>query len=94
MTGPNAHGLLIDARNRRAFIACDIAMDEKTRRVFVAGESGKVSTFIDDDRASQRIQAFLANTAHTVAVDSRDGTVFFPLENVDRKPVLRIMRER
>jgi hypothetical protein len=29
--------------------------------------------------------------AHTVAVDPRDGLVYLPLENVEGRPVLRIM---
>lgn len=115
------HGLLIDARNRRAFIACEgsgtflwldmrtmrvvqgwptgedpdvLALDTKTNRLFVAAESGKVSIFSDDARVAPIVQGYLAPAAHTVAVDSRRQLVYFPLENVGGKPVLRIMEER
>lgn len=115
------HGLLIDARKRRAFIACEdsnsllwvdmrtmrivhtwtvgegpdvLALDTKTHRLFVAAESGVVSVFVDADRVTRLAQAFLAPNAHSVAADSRTQRVYFPLENVDGKPVLRVMEER
>jgi hypothetical protein len=37
-------------------------------------------------------QAKLADNAHSVAVDPRTHLVYFPLENVNGKPILRIMR--
>jgi hypothetical protein len=35
-------------------------------------------------------EGFFAANAHTVAVDSRTHRVYFPLQNVGGKPVLRI----
>lgn len=114
------HGLLIDSRRRRAFVACEdsgsflwidmrdmrivrtwtigedpdvLALDTQNDRLFVAAESGIVSVFLDSDHVTRLAQSFLATKAHTVAVDSRAGTVYFPLENVDGRPVLRIMEE-
>lgn len=114
------HGLLIDARERRAFIACEdsgtllwldmkamrvvagwptgegpdvLALDAKTNRLFVAAESGTVSIFANTRRVMPLAQGFLAPAAHTVAVDSGTQRVYFPLENVDGRPVLRIMKE-
>ena len=114
------HGLLIDARWRRAFVACEdtatflwidmrdmrivqswsigeepdvVALDNQSGRVFVAGESGVVSVFSDRERVMRLAQGYLAASAHTVAVDSRTQLVYFPLENVAGKPVLRILKE-
>ncbi|HKE36829.1 MAG TPA: hypothetical protein VKB39_05330 [Candidatus Baltobacteraceae bacterium] len=115
------HGLLIDARKRRAFIACEdsnsllwidmrdmrivqtwivgkqpdvLALDIKTGRLFVASESGVVSIFADKERVTLLAQAYLGPNAHTVAVNPRTQLVYFPLEDVAGKPVLRIMEER
>lgn len=115
------HGLLIDARKQRAFVACEssddllwidmrtmrimgtwpigegpdvLALDEKDNRLFIASESGTVSVLSNGRAVAPLAQAFLASAAHTVAVDSRDQTVYFPLENAHGKPVLRIMKER
>lgn len=114
------HGLLIDARRRRAFIGCEdngtllwldmktmrvvaglpagegpdvLALDARTNRLFVAAESGTVSIFANAKRVMPLAQGYLAPAAHTVAVDSGTQLVYFPLENVDGRPVLRIMKE-
>lgn len=71
-----------------------LALDDKTNQLFVAAESGNVSMFSDAVRVAPVAQAYLAPGAHTVAVDSRNQLVYFPLENVAGKPVLRIMKER
>lgn len=115
------HGLLIDARRRRAFVACEdsnsllwldlrkrvivqtwtvgdgpdvLALDTKSDRLFVATESGTVSTFVNGERVKPLGQAFLAANAHTVAVDSDAHLVYFPLEDAGGVPVLRIMADR
>lgn len=115
------HGLLIDSRKRRAFVACEesgtlllidmrtmrvvrswdagegpdvVALDDKTNRVFVAAEGGTVSIFSDGGRVEQIAQAYFAPAAHTVAVDPATQLVYFPLENINGKPVLRIVKER
>lgn len=115
------HGLLIDSRMRRAFIACEdnaaflwldmpsmtirhtwtigdgpdvLALDDRRHVLYVAAESGVVSVFSDGLRVERRAQGFLAPAAHTVAVDPQTGRVYFPLENVNGNPVLRIVIER
>jgi DNA-binding beta-propeller fold protein YncE len=115
------HGLLIDDRNRRAFIACEdsatllwldmqtrriretwtigedpdvLALDPGNHRLFVAAESGVVSIFSSGTRVSRIAQGTLAPAAHTVAIDPQTHLVYFPLENIDGRPVLRIMDER
>lgn len=113
------HGLLIEARRRRAFIACEdnatfvwldlntmravkqwqigsapdvLALDRGTNRLYIAAESGIVSIFSDGPAGVSRLaQAFLAPAAHTVAVDPSTHEVYFPLANIDGRPVLRIM---
>jgi DNA-binding beta-propeller fold protein YncE len=114
-----AHGLLVDAPRRLAFVACEdnakllvfdlalgrvtstfdvgttpdvLAFDTQLRRLYVASESGTVTIFRERGRALSKLaEGFLAPGAHTVAVDSRTHLVYFPLENVDGKPVLRIL---
>lgn len=115
------HGLLVDARKRRAFIACEdnatfvwfdlkamrvvrewaigsvpdvLALDPRTHRLYVAAESGIVSIFDDGAGSVRRLaQGFLAPAAHTVAVDPATHLVYFPLENIGGRSVLRIMAE-
>lgn len=115
------HGLLIDGRLRRAFVACEdnatfvwldmrtmrivktwkigdgpdvLALDTTTRRLYVAAESGVVSIFEDGNTVRRLAEGFLAPAAHTVAIDGRSHVVYFPLENIQGKPVLRIMGQR
>jgi DNA-binding beta-propeller fold protein YncE len=71
-----------------------LALDPNSGRLFVAAESGIVSVFSNRDRVTALGQAFLAPNAHSVAVDSQTRLVYFPLESVGGKPVLRIMTER
>ena len=67
-----------------------LAFDTSLRRLYVSSESGVVSVFAERGRELTKLgQAFLANEAHTVAVDSRTHLVYFPLEN---GPVLRVMK--
>jgi len=115
------HGLLIDARNRRAFIACEdnaafvwldmrtmrivktwtiganpdvLALDAVRYRLYVAAESGVVSIFTDDKTVRRLAQGYLAPAAHTVAVDPITHVIYFPLANINGRPVLRIMEPR
>lgn len=71
-----------------------LALDTKTNRLFVAAESGDISVFSDAARVAPIAQGYLAPAAHTVAVDSQTQLVYFPLENIGGKPVLRIVKER
>ena len=68
-----------------------LAFDSGLKRLYVSAESGVVTAF--DEKGKSLIQlgrAQLATKAHTVAVDSQTHNVYFPLENVGGKPVLRI----
>lgn len=69
-----------------------LSLDPRTHALFVASESGVVSIFADGATVSRLAQGYLATEAHTVAVDPESHLVYFPLQNVNGVPVLRIMR--
>ena len=68
-----------------------VAWDPAWRRLYVASESGVLSTFVADGAALRAVQEIKAPHAHTVSVDPRTHRVYLPLENVDGHPVLRIL---
>jgi DNA-binding beta-propeller fold protein YncE len=69
-----------------------LAYDPGLRRLYVSSESGVVSVFqIDEAKVTKIGQAFLADNAHTVAVDPSTHPVYFPLRNVGGRAVLRVM---
>ena len=69
-----------------------MAADFGLKRLYVAGESGVVSAFdISADVPRKIGEAKIADNAHVVAVDQGTHQVFFPLRDVDGKPVLRVM---
>jgi hypothetical protein len=62
--------------------------------LYVAGESGEVSEFsISGNCVSKSGESFLARNAHVVAVQPASHEIYFPLMNVNGKPVLRVMQE-
>lgn len=67
-----------------------LAWDPALRRLYVAAESGVLSTFWLDDRTLRSLGEVRAPHAHTVAVDPRTHRVYLPLENVNGRPLLRI----
>jgi YVTN family beta-propeller protein len=68
-----------------------LAFDTSLRRLYVSAESGNISIFNERERGLQKVfEGFFAANAHTVAVDSRTHRVYWPLQNVNGKPVLRI----
>jgi len=68
-----------------------LAFDSGLSRLYVSSESGKISIFDERGRNLEKIgEGFFASNAHSVAVDSRTHRVYFPLQNVGGKPVLRI----
>jgi len=69
-----------------------LAFDKRTHRLYVASESGVISVFDLEKRAVKKIgESFFAKNAHTVSVDEKTHLVFFPLQNVNGRPVLRVM---
>jgi YVTN family beta-propeller protein len=68
-----------------------LAFDKGLNRLYVSAESGTVSVFdVGGDGLKKVGQGFFAPNAHSVAVDGRTHRVYFPLENVNGRPVLRI----
>ncbi len=68
-----------------------LALDSALHRLYVATESGIVS--VSDVRAggfTRLAQAFFAPNAHIVGVDSAHR-LYFPLRDIDGRPVLRIV---
>lgn len=69
-----------------------LAFDPGLSRLYVASESGVVAVFDEKGLSLHKLgQAKLADAAHTVAVDPTTHRVFFPLQNVHGRPVLRVM---
>jgi len=116
------HGLLIEAEQRRAFVACEgndkllvvdlqtkkvaasfdvgggpdvLAYDPGLHRLYVAGEAGTVSVFTVESGVASKIgEASLGPHAHVVAVDPITHYAFFPLQDLDGRTVLRIVRPK
>lgn len=66
-------------------------VDPGTHRLFVASESGVVSIFnVADGGLMKLAQGYFARDAHVVGVDRVTHLLYFPLEDVGGKPVLRI----
>lgn len=69
-----------------------LSFDAKLQRLYVASESGVVTVFALRQQALRLLgRAYLAYEAHSVAVDSQHR-VYFPLQKVNGRPVLRVMR--
>ena len=68
-----------------------LAWDPAWRRLYVASESGVLSSFVADGATLHPVGGITAPHAHTVSVDPRTHRVYLPLENVDGHPVLRIL---
>lgn len=68
-----------------------LAFDAGLKRLYVSAESGTVSVFAWKSEL-RLLGQFDMPHAHTVAVDPSTHLVYFPLENVGGRPLLRIMR--
>jgi len=68
-----------------------LAFDPGWHRLYVASESGIVSIFDERGPELQPVGEYRAPHAHSVAVDPHTHRVYLPLDNVDGKPVLRIL---
>jgi DNA-binding beta-propeller fold protein YncE len=71
-----------------------LAFDPVWRRLYVAAESGVVSVFTEHDGRLVQDGDLTMPHAHTVSVDPRTHLVYFPLQNVKGRPLLRIMAAR
>ncbi len=69
-----------------------LALDASSHRLYVSSESGVISVYDVGAGQLKRIaQAFLHLHAHVVAVDQQTHRVYFPLQDVGGKPVIRVM---
>lgn len=69
-----------------------LAFDPGLSRLYVSAESGTVTVLQESNRNVHQLGQFHMPHAHTVSVDPKSHLVYFPLENVDGHPLLRIMR--
>ena len=95
----NGELLVVDLRTMKVLSAHTVgddpdvlAWDPTWRRLYVAAESGVLSSFVADGAILHPAGEIRAPHAHTVSVDPRTHRVYLPLENVDGHPVLRILR--
>ncbi len=68
-----------------------LAFDPGLKRLYVSAESGKVAVFRENGRDLVSEGTLSIPHAHTVCVDPKTHLVYFPLENIDGRPLLRIM---
>lgn len=70
-----------------------LSYDPGLKRLYVATESYIISIFqLRDDVLSKLEDLRVASRAHTISVNPENHEVYLPLQNVDGRPVLRIMR--
>lgn len=69
-----------------------LAFDAGLKRLYVSAESGNVVVLQEQGKALVVAGSLFMPHAHTVCVDPKTHLVYFPLQNVNGKPVLRIMR--
>jgi DNA-binding beta-propeller fold protein YncE len=94
----NASLLVVDLRSMRVLSTHQVgedpdvlAWDATWRRLYVAAESGVVTSFVADGPTLHAVGETHAPHAHTVSLDPRTHLVYLPLENVAGRPVLRVM---
>lgn len=68
-----------------------LAWDPAWRRLYVAAESGVVSSFWRDGTTLHPVGEYRAPSAHSVSVDRRTHRIYLPLENVGGHPALRVL---
>lgn len=68
-----------------------LAFDPGNKRLYVSAESGQVAVFRENGKTLISEGIFVMPHAHTVSVDPQTHLVYFPLQNLDGHPVLRIM---
>ena len=94
--------LMMDLASRKVLASFDVAKDPDVLAfdpslgwLYVAGESGQVSLFkVNGQTVTALGTATLGANAHVVAVDPSTHEAYFPLKDVEGKPVLRITRPR
>ncbi|SEJ45633.1 YncE family protein [Paraburkholderia diazotrophica] len=98
----NARLLELNLRTKEVLQSFDVgdgpdvlAFDPGRGTLFVAGEAGIVSMFaVGSSTVSKTGEGSIGPNAHVVGVDPSTHRVYFPLKNVDGRPVLRVMAPR
>lgn len=96
----NAKLLVFDMQSKRVLAAKPVgntpdvlAFDPGLSLLYVASESGVVTVFRVAGNSIRKIwKVRVAAKAHTIAVDPGTHQVYLPLENVNRRPLLRVMQ--
>lgn len=70
-----------------------LAFDSTLRRLYVSAESGNVTLFDEENGALRKVGGLFMPHAHTVSVVPETRRVYFPLQDIGGRPVLRIMAE-
>jgi YVTN family beta-propeller protein len=94
----NATLLMVDLASMRVISSQPVgknpdlmALDSGWHYLYVTSESGVVSVFDEHGGALTKVNEGLVDpAAHCIAVDQETHYMYFPLENVGGKPVLRI----
>jgi DNA-binding beta-propeller fold protein YncE len=68
-----------------------LAFDAGLKTLYVSAESGNVTVFRENGKALVSEGTLSMPHAHTVSVDPDTHLVYFPLQNIDGHPLLRIM---
>lgn len=68
-----------------------LAFDSGLKLLYVSAESGNITVFRESGKSLALEGKFFLPHGHTVSVDPETHLVYFPLENLDGHPVLRIM---
>lgn len=100
IAGEENHSLTVfDLRTRKVLSVHQVgddpdvlAFDPGLRRLYVSAESGTVTVFHLTDHTLHRLGQFQMPHAHSVAVDPATHLVYFPLQDMNGRPLLRIMR--
>ena len=71
-----------------------LAFDPELKLLYVSAESGQVRVFRENGKTLEPLGGFDFPHAHSVSVDPATHLVYFPLQDVDGHPVLRIMKPR
>ena len=68
-----------------------LSFDPGLKQLYVSAESGDVWVYRENGKALVAVGNFSMPHAHTVCADPKTHLVYFPLENIDGRPLLRIM---
>jgi DNA-binding beta-propeller fold protein YncE len=68
-----------------------LSFDPDLKQLYVSAESGDVWVYRESGKGLVAVGNFFMPHAHTVCADPKSHLVYFPLENINGHPLLRIM---